>query len=298
MKKTIILSVLIALSATVTAQTDTVAGYKSIFGHESTVWNGVEEGIDVFFSYELRTDGDTTIGDYQYKKCYRSIVSHIPLKTNNGDPILLREDTLSGKVWFNIPDMEGYGDGIDTDYLLMDMSLQAGDSIDIGNQWFDVYSVTFVDSVKHINLRDRYGSYQISFIEGVGASDMLCRCIRGFVSNDILTCCHKDGELVFHNSGGYDLGDNECILRPLIISECSADSAISISPNPASGTVIVRSAERMTDIEVLDIVGNTMMVHKASGLTAKLDVGTLPRGTYIVRIHTPMGTASRKLLLQ
>ncbi len=84
----------------------------------------------------------------------------------------------------------------------------------------------------------------------------------------------------------------------LSIARTDLLQGITLTPNPAGGTVTVRSAERMTEIEVLDIVGNKMMVQKASGLTAKLDVATLPRGTYIVRIHTPMGIASRKLLLQ
>ena len=84
----------------------------------------------------------------------------------------------------------------------------------------------------------------------------------------------------------------------LSIARADLQQGIILTPNPASGTVTVRSAERMTEIEVLDIVGNKMMTHKASGLTTKLDVATLPRGTYIVRIHTPMGTASRKLILK
>ena len=73
---------------------------------------------------------------------------------------------------------------------------------------------------------------------------------------------------------------------------------ISITPNPATGTVTVRSAEQMTEIEVVDIVGASVLRQQASGLSAKLDVKALPRGTYIVRIHTPRGVTARKLILQ
>ena len=73
---------------------------------------------------------------------------------------------------------------------------------------------------------------------------------------------------------------------------------ISITPNPATGTVTVRSAEQMTEIEVVDIVGASVLRQQASGLAARLDVKALPRGSYTVRIHTPLGVTSRKLILQ
>ena len=73
---------------------------------------------------------------------------------------------------------------------------------------------------------------------------------------------------------------------------------VSLQPNPASDEATVLSSFGMTGVEVFDMAGSRVMEKDASGLTAKLDVATLPRGTYIVRIHTPMGTASRKLILK
>ena len=73
---------------------------------------------------------------------------------------------------------------------------------------------------------------------------------------------------------------------------------VSLQPNPASDEATVLSSFGMTGVEVFDMAGSRVMEKDASGLTTKLDVATLPRGTYIVRIHTPMGTASRKLILK
>ncbi len=73
---------------------------------------------------------------------------------------------------------------------------------------------------------------------------------------------------------------------------------VSVQPNPATDKVTVLSSVGLTQVEVFDITGNRMLMHEASGLSVKLDVGTLPRGTYIVRIQTPMGTTARKLLLR
>ncbi len=73
---------------------------------------------------------------------------------------------------------------------------------------------------------------------------------------------------------------------------------VAVQPNPATDKATVLSSVGLTQVEVFDIAGNRVLVQEASGLSAKLDVGILPRGTYIIRIHTPMGTTARKLLLQ
>ena len=72
---------------------------------------------------------------------------------------------------------------------------------------------------------------------------------------------------------------------------------VSVKPNPAKDMVSVLSSVGMEKIEVFGMTGNRVMMHEASGFSAKIDVATLPRGTYIVHIHTPMGITSRKLLL-
>lgn len=73
---------------------------------------------------------------------------------------------------------------------------------------------------------------------------------------------------------------------------------VSLQPNPATDKATVLSSFGLTEVEVIDIAGNHVLRQEASGLSAKLDVSALPRGTYIVRIHTPLGTATRRLLVQ
>ena len=82
------------------------------------------------------------------------------------------------------------------------------------------------------------------------------------------------------------------------IQLASWERYVSLQPNPATDEVTVLSSFGMTQVELFDMAGNSVLVQDATGLSAKLDVNTLPRGSYIVRIITPMGVTSRKLILK
>ena len=73
---------------------------------------------------------------------------------------------------------------------------------------------------------------------------------------------------------------------------------VSITPNPATDEATVLSSFGIDEVEVFDMGGASVLRQQASGLKARLDVKALPRGTYIVRIHTPLGVTARKLILQ
>ena len=83
-----------------------------------------------------------------------------------------------------------------------------------------------------------------------------------------------------------------------LVRPASWEHFVSLQPNPATGLSQILSSFDLTDIEVFDMSGQRVLRQEASGLATKLDVSTLPRGSYIVRINTIMGTTSRKLLLQ
>ena len=71
-----------------------------------------------------------------------------------------------------------------------------------------------------------------------------------------------------------------------------------VSPNPATETVKVASGFGLQEIEVFDAAGARVHSQKASGLSATLNVASWPRGTYILRIRTAMGIATKKLIVQ
>ena len=73
---------------------------------------------------------------------------------------------------------------------------------------------------------------------------------------------------------------------------------MSLQPNPATDEATVLSSFGIDEVEMYDMGGASVLRQQASGLEARLDVKALPRGTYIVRIHTPRGVTARKLILQ
>ncbi|MBP5546962.1 MAG: T9SS type A sorting domain-containing protein [Bacteroidales bacterium] len=54
----------------------------------------------------------------------------------------------------------------------------------------------------------------------------------------------------------------------------------------------------MTQIEAFDEQGRLVQTLPATGLKATLDVSSWPRGTYLLRILTPAGPTTKKLLVQ
>lgn len=71
-----------------------------------------------------------------------------------------------------------------------------------------------------------------------------------------------------------------------------------VSPNPATGMVKVASGFGLQAVEVFDASGAKVHEQCASGMQTTLDVSRWPRGVYMLRVHTPMGIATKKLIVQ
>lgn len=70
---------------------------------------------------------------------------------------------------------------------------------------------------------------------------------------------------------------------------------VTLSPNPASKEVEVRSSNGMSCLEVYDAGGHKLAELQANGNSATIDVHGWPSGVYIVRVHTPLGKVAKKL---
>lgn len=70
---------------------------------------------------------------------------------------------------------------------------------------------------------------------------------------------------------------------------------VMIAPNPARGTVTI-SSEPCT-IELYDLLGHRVMAQRSPS-EISIDVGTLPRGAYIIRASTPEWVMSRRIELK
>ena len=82
------------------------------------------------------------------------------------------------------------------------------------------------------------------------------------------------------------------------IVDAEGSEDIVLSSNPASATVRLTSGTPLTDIEVYTAKGAFYKRIPTTGCEAVLDVATWPRGTYLLRITTPLGPVTKKLLVQ
>ena len=73
---------------------------------------------------------------------------------------------------------------------------------------------------------------------------------------------------------------------------------VGLQPNPAAERVQVTSSLGLQRIEVYNAAGVKVDERKASGYSATLDVSALPAGPYLVRIATPRGTVTKKLVVR
>ena len=77
-------------------------------------------------------------------------------------------------------------------------------------------------------------------------------------------------------------------------------SALTLSPNPASGMVTLRMAgfEEPYAVEVIDMKGRTVRATTAEGGTCTIDVSSMAQGTYFVRVTGDQFTAVKKLIVK
>lgn len=73
---------------------------------------------------------------------------------------------------------------------------------------------------------------------------------------------------------------------------------VNLLPNPANDKVQVTSSFGMRHVDVYNSAGVKVMEQSASGLSTILDIETLPDGTYLVRVTTPQGIITKKLIVQ
>ena len=71
-----------------------------------------------------------------------------------------------------------------------------------------------------------------------------------------------------------------------------------LMPNPTRGLVTVQSAYSLNHVAVYDMQGRLVLEQKAAGNAATFDVGTLPKGVYMVTVRTVAGTTTKRLLVE
>ena len=112
--------------------------------------------------------------------------------------------------------------------------------------------------------------------------------------------CHIHADTVVWSDWGaltlFYVGDQEPDTGGMGIRYAEPVPEVSLTPNPAHGSVTVRCEEGIRSVEVLTVKGERLMYQDVAGeKVCTLDLGGLAKGLYIVQVTTAQGTAASKL---
>ncbi|MBR6292210.1 MAG: T9SS type A sorting domain-containing protein [Bacteroidales bacterium] len=82
------------------------------------------------------------------------------------------------------------------------------------------------------------------------------------------------------------------------IDETMLASMVTLSPNPATDEVVIDSQLPISMIEAYDEKGACILRTELNAPHTSLNTNTWSSGTYLLRIHTPQGTAVKKLVVR
>lgn len=87
------------------------------------------------------------------------------------------------------------------------------------------------------------------------------------------------------------------ITPPMAVNTVNAMSAVQLYPNPATTEVFVELGSlKKGSLEIFTADGRLVSTHQLSAEVNKLNVSRLAPGTYVVKITSPEGTVTRKLM--
>lgn len=181
--------------------------YKTIFGIDTTEWDIPLCQLNQYNTLNKIAFEDTLINGITYKKAgtlgLNNSISYSmdgSFGVTNG---FLREDSTIGKAWFIGTTL--VNNILDTvEYLIMDMSLNVGDTFIVYDPYVDsiittVDSVYYIATSKYVRLDyiPTYGNNKVTFIEGVGTnmgfaymheSDPynLCLCLQNYYKDNVI----------------------------------------------------------------------------------------------------------------
>jgi hypothetical protein len=285
--------------------------YKSIFAQDTTQWNVMYRFWDPIKSSEFKDTneylyrnfitvihkiyGDTAINlqSYHYFTGYNMMFSQSEF---NG---YIREDTTSGKVWYRrITDVN--------ERLIMDFSLDSGDTFTFISFPFNDTIIAKVDSVRYIN-----GSKQIyfdttllfpdgrkfCFMEGIGSNYLPFAFVDyDWVTSSSLLCAYKDGLRTYSCNARkpYTATGDSCNWWQFFgaVKEFEQPLAFKIYPNPACNNLFIEYNGNEIfincNLEVYNILGELVFEKEISsfGKEITLSLNDFPNGIFYLKISS------------
>ena len=230
--------------------------YQSILYKDTTHWTSFECVIDGFQYYKSSIYNDTTINNVQYKIIHLGLIC-----APNFNEIIgfLREDTLTGKVWYK-PNFEEDKD----EFLIMDLSLKKGDSFEFTtNTYLQQKDKWLVDSTYYENSRKIVeftcdlnwclARQKLKFIEGIGPSNGISYNNERPEKNALIFKHHND-QLIYTSDNYGIVGYNDnCNVAVDILNEQSFFDIQSVGEMEIE--LLIHEGDQPIRLTVINIVG-------------------------------------------
>ena len=261
---------------------------------------------------------DTTILTNVYHKLIEHTINYPSGNYIGG----FRSDTTGKTWWFPVGDS--------TEYLLMDINVQQGDTVRdvylingmgipaVDDLRVDSTGVLVIDGVarKKVFVMSPSQSHKYMWLEGIGS-------FNGFVNKDVLgglsvsfdnyVCISFDdtvrftGDLIYPDYFDfYSFPDtlqttsDSCSL--IVLTMVGQQEQISVKmriyPNPATTSLTLEPGTNTpSTLRIYTLTGQLLRTQRTQGRT-EVDVSDLPEGIYLLELETPEGVARQKLVLQ
>ena len=94
---------------------------------------------------------------------------------------------------------------------------------------------------------------------------------------------------------------SSCYLNQIIpyisIKELNLQKQISIFPNPSKDKVsIVSEGEKVVSVSIVDVQGKIIQKIRINSLKKEIDISSLDKGIYLLRMETEKGTVVKKMV--
>lgn len=116
----------------------------------------------------------------------------------------------------------------------------------------------------------------------------------------ILVVSDTSFSAIFHKVVDTVTGDDTIVGGDTVGIVLPAAEGFSLQPNPAHGTVHILLPTTATGgrLSLCDVTGREVQACTVTSTAVEWDLSRLPVGTYLVKLSTPQGTATQKLVIQ
>jgi alpha/beta superfamily hydrolase len=128
-----------------------------------------------------------------------------------------------------------------------------------------------------------FGAGHVPYVASAAYMDTTVRFVSNFLYNQL--GCPPSDPNPYPNTYNSSTG----------VAQANAISDISVFPQPASGHLFIRSSEKLTFVEMLDMSGRSLISQDGGdNLELSLGIESLAAGTYVLRLHTEKGVVVTK----